>query len=170
MMIREICQKLNITNTTLKSWIDTFPEYFSDEAKGYRRAFEAGDLDMLATIATLSHDGFKYDKIRERLEAGYREEFENKTFGIDTRVMAVSTANATIDAAVIRMELEKTQQERDLLLQQLQSEQSAHKETRKELEEKIVAMQQTMDDLRERAVRAETIAEYLRGQNNENKR
>jgi DNA-binding transcriptional MerR regulator len=151
--IKDILSKLNITNTTLKNWIDRFAGYFSETAKQRNRSFTQEDLDLLATIAKLSASGLTYDAIEKHIAMGEREIFEDTTLGTDTRMIPAAVVEQVVDSTKIMIELEKTKSELAKALDMLETERG-----------RVETLQREVRELERALGRAEGELEYRRKQ------
>jgi DNA-binding transcriptional MerR regulator len=74
----DIHNRLGIDPKTLLTWVDKFPEFFSEGAKGapgnLHRVYSEDDLVLVNTILKLRGERHEFEKIRAQLAAGYRDQ------------------------------------------------------------------------------------------------
>jgi len=155
---KQLEAKLNVSHTTIYKWIKRFDSYFSDAARSGRREYSQEDLDILATIASLSIEGLNYDAIEKRLDSGERVAFEETTLGVDSRMIPAVAVEQMLDATEIRIELEQVRAERDKLYSMLEEIKADFSKER----EKNEALLREMGQIQERAARAEAQVEMLK--------
>jgi len=73
----DIHNRLGIDPKTLLTWVDRFPEFFSEGARGapgtLSRIYSDADLLVVNTILKLRGEKQEFEKIRAQLQSGYRE-------------------------------------------------------------------------------------------------
>ena len=148
---QQLSAKLGVSHTAIYRWIDRFGDFFSEGAKASRREYTQADLDMLATIAKLSHDGLKYDAIEKRLLDGERVSFENTTFGTDSRMIPAAAVEQIIDSVEIKTELAQIKAERDKLIELVEKADAE----KRDLQSKVDQLQSQIADLQNKLGRAE---------------
>lgn len=159
----DLTRLFGVSNTTIKNWVDRFPDYFSDAAKAVnqrQRAFTESDILTLATIAQLSQqEHLAYEQIEDRLGAGYRVDDPGiANFGVDTRMVPAAAVEQMIDSTEIRMQLEQVKAERDKLVDMLSESQGRELQ----LLEKNEQLQREIRELERKLGQAEGELNYRR--------
>lgn len=139
----DLARLFGVSDNTIRTWISTFDEFFSNQARAVntkQRAYTEDDVIILATIAKLSADNYPHAVIKDKLKAGERVENPSEAnFGVDTRMIPAAAMEQVIDSVELRVEIEQIRSERDRLLIELASR-----------DEKIEQLQQENKDLGER--------------------
>ena len=158
----------NVTSQTIRDWIERYGKFFSEDAQGINRKYaeiNSDDFIVLATIYELSRgdDKLSHEEIKQKLADGFRVD-EQEAYTLEPDMIPSPIVESIIDAAEIRVELEKTKSELERALTILENERQQHGEQVARLEAKIDDLQQQIGELRERAASAETEAKMLREQ------
>lgn len=144
----DLAKLLGVSAKTIRVWSDAYDDLLTVQ-KTKQRVFTEEDILVLSTVATLYHDGHSHPAIREKLDQGYRVEDPSvANFGVDTRVVPAAAVEQLIDGAEMRVELERITNERDRLLELLESERDENKSLKDENKELQVEIRELNKEIK----------------------
>ena len=138
----DIHNRLGIDPKTLLTWIDRFPEFFSDGAKGapgnLSRVYTEADLLVVNTILKLRAEKQEFEKIRAQLETGYRDKELPMSF---YEVEGERAVTVFADLRQLEARYEDAQAEIERLRKELDSVRAADKQEIIDLNKKIAVLE-----------------------------
>lgn len=130
----KVAQIFKVDQKTVMSWVDLFPDFFTDSAKGEhgrsQRDFTDSDVYVLNTIYKLRGEGIRdWEKIRERLKEGPLDmQLPLVTAAVDNEtslvVQIAEIASLRARIAEYEKDLQSLQKERSDFLTTIQTQQT----------------------------------------------
>lgn len=143
--VGQAAKRLEISQSSVRNYSKWFSDFFSDAAvppKGQQRLFDDEDLKLLATIARLKRQGVDDNGIKEELSAGQLDDVANELPPEPNAIMVMQLSSTL---ASREGELTATKEERDRLLDDLETERQA----RRQSDERATAAETELKILRE---------------------
>jgi DNA-binding transcriptional MerR regulator len=138
----DIHNRLGIDPKTLLTWVDRFPEFFSENAKGapgaLSRMYTDDDLMVVNTILKLRGEKQEFEKIRAQLQSGHREKELPMSFYEMDGEKAVTVYS---DLRQLEARYEDAQAEIDRLRKELDTVRDAKTQEIIELNRKIAVLE-----------------------------
>lgn len=110
--IAEISKRLQVPESTIRSWRDRYDDFIPSSGKGRKKRFPDEALAVFRMIAEQSADGATATAIAERLSVENRRYIDNSSSNSSTTAMTVQDAAATLQRMADALErLTQTQDE-----------------------------------------------------------
>ena len=126
--VNQLAARLGVSPQTVRTWCAEFSAYLSPlatPAAGNVRMFSPEDVAVLALVAGMRQQRFKYDAIHQALAAGDRAEAPRPQEDSDQPEDKSLVTRLTATVAKFEGELNAVKAERDWLRQQLADERAA---------------------------------------------